>query len=69
MIRAALETSYPAEVAMQLDDVDAPSPLVEAVDILRHELFQSPCGLEPSQFMMGNVGVGTGHDPPANHAA
>ena len=69
MVRAAIKTPYSAEVAMQLDDVDASSPLVEAVNILRDQLFQSPCGLEPSQFMMGNVGVGSAYDPPANHAA
>ena len=69
MIRAAIKTPYSAEVAMQLDDVDASSSLVETVNILRDQLLQSPCGLEPSQSMMSNVGVGTGHDPPANHAA
>jgi hypothetical protein len=69
MISAAVETPYSVEVAMQLDDVDASSPLVETVNILRDQLLQSPCGREPSQSMMSNVGLGTGHDPPANHAA
>jgi hypothetical protein len=69
MIRAAIKTPYSVEVAMQLNDVEASSPLVETVDILRDQLLQSPRGLEPSQSMMSYVGVGTGHDPPANHAA
>jgi hypothetical protein len=38
MIRAAIKTSYSVEVAMQLDDVEASSPLVETVDILRDQL-------------------------------
>jgi hypothetical protein len=69
MISAAVETPYSVEVAMQLDDVDASSPLVETVNILRDQLLQSPRGLEPGQSMMSDVGVGTSHDPPANHAA
>ena len=69
MFRAAIKAPYPAQVAMQLDDVDASSPLVETVNILRDQLLQSPCGPEPSQSMVSNVGLGTGHDPPANHAA
>ena len=54
---------------MQLDDVDASSPLVQSVNILRDQLLQSPGRLEPSQPMMSSVGVGIGHHPPANHAA
>jgi hypothetical protein len=38
MIGAAIKTPYSAEVAMQLDDVDASSPLVETVNILRDQL-------------------------------
>jgi hypothetical protein len=38
MISAAIETPYSVEVAMQLDDVDASSPLVETVNILRDQL-------------------------------
>jgi hypothetical protein len=38
MVRAAIKTPYSVEVAMQLDDVDASSPLVEAVNILRDQL-------------------------------
>jgi hypothetical protein len=38
MIRTAIKAPYPAEVAMQLDNVDASSPLVEPVDILRDQL-------------------------------
>ena len=38
MIRAAIQAPYSAEVAMQLDDVDASSPLVEPVNILRDQL-------------------------------
>jgi hypothetical protein len=40
MIRAAIQAPYSAEVAMQLDDVDASSPLVEPVNILRDQLLQ-----------------------------
>ena len=69
MISAAIETPYSVEVAMQLDDVDASSPLVETVNILGDQLLESPCGREPSQSMVSNIGLGTGHDPPANHAA
>ena len=46
MISAAVETPYSVEVAMQLDDVDASSPLVETVHILCDRLLQSPCGRE-----------------------
>jgi hypothetical protein len=38
MISAAVETPYSVEAAMQLDDVDASSPLVETVNILRDQL-------------------------------
>jgi hypothetical protein len=38
MIRATIKTPYPVEVAMQLDDVEASSPLVETVNILRDQL-------------------------------
>jgi hypothetical protein len=69
MIRAAIKTPYSVEVAMQLDDINASSPLVETVNILRDQLLQSPCGLEPGQSMVSDVGAGTGHDPPPNHAA
>ena len=41
---------------------------METVYILRDQLLQSSGRLEPRQPMMSSVGVGTGHDPPANHA-
>src|SRR5438876_10102795 len=38
MVRAAIKAADSAEVAVQLDDVDASGSLVETVDILRDEL-------------------------------
>ena len=54
---------------MEFNDIDASSPLVETVHILRDQLLQSPGRLEPRQPMMSRVGAGTSDDPPANHAA
>jgi hypothetical protein len=54
---------------MQVDHLVTAGRLVQAIDVLRDELFDPPFALEVRERVMGRIGARTVKPPPADEAA